>query len=53
MHIKAPTQLAKFILTETEKPMAELLESEEGKKVFSEAMSRYVLNVVLLLDTFK
>ena len=50
MHIKAPTQLAKFILTETEKPMAELL---EGKKVFSEAMSRYVLNVVLLLDTFK
>ena len=38
VNIKAPPQLSKFILTETEKPMAELLESEEGKKVFSEVL---------------
>ena len=47
MYIKAPPQFAKFILGETEKPVAELLESDEGKKIFGEALSRYVLNVAL------
>ena len=27
--------------------MAELLESDEGRKIFSDALSRYVLNVAL------
>ena len=47
MYIKAPPQLAKFILGETEQTVAELLESDEGRKIFSDALSRYVLNVAL------
>ena len=42
VNIKAPPQLYKFVLSETGTPMDGLLVTDEGRKKFSEALSRYV-----------